>query len=434
MEKETLILQELFIPVLQKYERFEESKCDSLFWNKITSEFINFEQDKKPFYASIYSLDLVNVEQVLNELESLFKPFLEQLAEENVQGYSSETTRKLAEGNDYFKERVLYYSNLKKAIFLSERKRIKSELPSMYEKYTFEIDEKQLVEGITKIERQTLRDKMKVWDEELIESNYRRPVVRFSLAETDTKSSSSNDDIIKFLRAETETKSSPSNEIKNDKVKIISLSSIKYAVAACFVFGLGFWFFNNQTDMVPVNPVVIQPNGGNTKLAVPKPVLEEVTTSSKVTDVLIDEGLGFTSSTKQIKVITINNINRISSVQKAIETYQSFIEKELITSKDDGIKNKKLHIEIKKEIEALQIELNSLQSKHNAYLFDGKALTLYDIEQTKITVLAFENDYYLKKGNEFYVLTKTNVPQVYIKVKDKALQNSLEQVLFSNGI
>lgn len=432
MEKETLILKELFIPVFQKDERFDKSKCDGLFWNKVTSEFINFEQDKKPFYASIYSLELVNVEQVLNELESYFTPFLEQLAEENVQGYNSESTRKLAEGNVYFKERVLFYSNLKKAIFLSERKRIKSELPSMYEKYNFEIDEKQLVEGITKIERQALRDKMKVWDEELI---VRKPdIIKFSLAETETKSSSSNDDIIKFLRADAESTSSFSNEIKNDKVKIISLQWIKYAVAACFVFGLGFWFFNNQTDMVPVNPVVIQPNGGNTKLAVPKPVLEEVTTSSKVTDVLIDEGLGFTSSTKQIKVITINNINRISSVQKAIETYQNFIEKELITSKDDGIKNKNLHTEIKKEIEALQIELNSLQSKHNAYLFDGKALTLYDIEQTKIKVLAFENDFYLKKRNEFYMLTKTNVPQVYIKVKDKALQNSLEQVLFSNGI
>jgi uncharacterized protein YxjI len=416
MEKETLILQELFIPVLQKDERFEESKCDSLFWNKITAEFINYEKDKKPFYASIYSLELVNVEQVLNELESLFKPFLEQLAEDNVQGYSSEITKKLAKENDYFKERVLFYNNLKKAIFLSERKRIKSELPSMYEKYTFEIDEKQLVEGITKIERQTLRDKMKVWDEELIESDSNLHEIKFSLAET-------------------ETKSSFDDEIKNNKVKIISLSWIKYAVAACFVFGLGFWFFNNQTDIVtPVNPVVIQPNGGNTKLTAPKPVLEEVITSSKVTDVLIDEGLGFTSSTKQIKVITINNINRISSVQKAIETYQSFIEKELITSKDDGIKNKSLHIEIKKEIEALQIELNSLQTKDDAYLFDGKALTLFDVEQTKIIVLTYGNDYYFKKGSNFYVLTKTNVPRVFTKVKDKTLQTSLEKVLFTNGI
>lgn len=413
MEKETQILQELFIPVFQKDERFDKLKCDGLFWNKVTAEFINFEQDKKPFYASIYSLELVNVEQVLNELESFFTPFLEQLAEENVQGYSSETTRKLLETNDYFKERVLFYNNLKKAIFLSERKRIKSELPSMYEKYTFEIDEKQLVEGITKIERQALRDKMKVWDEELIESN---------------------SDKIKFSLAETETESSFGDEIKKDKIKIISLQWIKYAVAACFVFGLGFWFFNNQTDMLPVNPFVIQPNGGNTRLTAPKPVLEEVITSSKVTDVLIDEGLGFTSSTKQIKVITINNINRISSVQKAIETYQSFIEKELITSKDDGIKNKKLHIEIKKEIEALQIELNSLQTKDDAYLFDGKALTLFDIEQSKIIVLTYENDYYFKKGSDFYKLTKTNVPRVYIKVKDKTLQNSLEQVLFTNGI
>ena len=413
MEKEIQILKDLFIPVLQKDERFVESKCDSIFWNKVTAEFINFEQDKKPFYASIYSLNLVNVEQVLNKLESLLNPFLDQLAESYVQGYSSDLTQKLSKVSHYFNERVLFYKNLKKAIFLSERKRIKSELPTMYEKYTFEIDEKQLVEAITKIERQALRDKMKVWDEELIESN---------------------SDKIKFSLAETETESSFGDEIKNDKVKIISLQWIKYAVAACFVLGLGFWFYTSQNQMVvPDNPVVTQPNGDSNPLEAPKPTLVESTTNTQVTDVLVNEGLGFSNASKQVKIIKINNSERISSIQRAIELYQNFIEKELITSKDDGIKNKSLHIEIKKEIEALQIELNSLQSKHNAYLFDGKALTLYDIEQTKITVLAFENDYYLKRGNDFYKLTQTVMPQKYIKVTNNSLKESLEQILFTNG-
>lgn len=413
MEKEIQILKDLFIPVLQKDERFVESKCDSVFWNNVTAEFINFEQDKKPFYASIYSLNLVNVEQVLNKLESLLNPFLDQLAESYVQGYSSDLTQKLSKVSHYFNERVLFYKNLKKAIFLSERKRIKSELPTMYKKYTFEIDEKQLVEAITKIERQALRDKMKVWDEELIESN---------------------SDKIKFSLAETETESSFGDEIKNDKVKIISLQWIKYAVAACFVLGLGFWFYTSQNQMVvPDNPVVTQPNGDSNSLEAPKPTLVESTTNTQVTDVLVNDGLGFSNASKQVKIIKINNSERISSIQNAIYAYQKFIEKELFTSKSDGVKNKKLHAEIKKEIEALQIELNSLQIKHDTYLFDGKSLTLYDLELTKITVIAYEKDYYLKKGNDFYKLTQTVIPQKYTKLNNNSLKESLEQILFTNG-
>jgi hypothetical protein len=403
MEKETLILQEIFIPVLQKDERFEESKCDSFFWNKVTSEFINFEQDKKPFYASIYSLNLVNVEQVLNKLESLLNPFLDQIAETYVQGYSSETTQKLVEKNSYFTERVLFYKNLKKAIFLSERKRIKSELPTMYEKYTFEIDEKKLVEAITKIERQALRDKMKVWDEELLVENGE----------------------VQEITLHTQRQES----------KTISLVTyLKYAVAACFVLGLGFWFYTSQNQMVvPDNPVVTQPKEQDSSLELPKPVLVEATSSSKVTDVLINEGMGFSNSNNKIKLVSIKNSERIVSIQNAIDAYQKFIEKELFTSKSDGVKNKKLYIEIKREIEALQIELNSLHTKHKTYLFDGKALTLYDLEQTKITVIANEKDYYLKKENDFYKLINSDIPQKYSKVKDKTLKDSLEQILFTNG-
>jgi hypothetical protein len=217
--------------------------------------------------------------------------------------------------------------------------------------------------------------------------------------------------------------------------KTISLVTyLKYAVAACFVLGLGFWFYTSQNQMVvPDNPVVTQPKEQDSSLELPKPVLVEATSSSKVTDVLINEGMGFSNSNNKIKLVSIKNSERIVSIQNAIDAYQKFIEKELFTSKSDGVKNKKLYIEIKREIEALQIELNSLHTKHKTYLFDGKALTLYDLEQTKITVIANEKDYYLKKENDFYKLINSDIPQKYSKVKDKTLKDSLEQILFTNG-
>lgn len=429
MEKETQILQELFIPVLQKYERFEESKCDSLFWNKITSEFINFEQDKKPFYASIYSLELVYVEQVLNELESLFKPFLEQLAEENVQGYNSESTRKLAEGNDYFKEKVLFYSNLKKAIFLSERKRIKSELPSMYEKYTFEIDEKQLVEGITKIERQNLRDKMKVWDEELIESK-----IKFSLADAETKSSSSNDDIIKFLRAETETKSSPSNEIKNDKVKIISLSSIKYAAAACIFFTVGIIYFNTNNNKPTNNKVVTAPvkkdtnSKGTITPEIPSESLAELSSVTKNATV-IESSLGFASKEKKIKIIENNQSARMQSIVIAIDKYRKFLENEFSENK---VGYGPVVKELETKIKALQNELALLKERDNHYIFDGKELVLYISNSAKENaIVLYEDKYYLKRDADFYSLAITKKLQVKEKVIDLAVVEVLNNLYFN---
>jgi sulfur relay (sulfurtransferase) DsrF/TusC family protein len=403
MEKETLILQELFIPVLQKNERFEESKCDSFFWNKVTTEFVNFEQDKKPFYASIYSLNLVNVEQVLNKLESLLNPFLDQIAETYVQGYSSNITQKLSKVSHYYNERVLFYKNLKKAIFLSERKRIKSELPYMYEKYTFEIDEKQLVEAITKIERQALRDKMKVWDEELLVQNDEEQEITFHTQRQETKT-------------------------------ISLVTYLKYAVAACFVLGLGFWFYNSQNQIVvPDNPVVTQPKEQDSSLELPKPVLVDATSSSKVTDVLINEGMGFSNSNNKIKLVSINNSERIVSIQNAIDAYQKFIENELLKSPADGLKNKNLLIEVEKEINRLLRELTELQTKQSTYLFDGKTLTIYDISPNTITILAFAEIYYIKKKKSFYTLTVANSQQKYSKVSDSTLKETLDKILYKNG-
>jgi hypothetical protein len=78
-------------------------------------------------------------------------------------------------------------------------------------------------------------------------------------------------------------------------------------------------------------------------------------------------------------------------------------------------------------------ELTELQKKQNTYLFDGKKLTLYDIPSDNITLLAFENKFYVKNKNDFYVLTVANEPQQFSKVIDDALKENLEKILFDNG-
>ena len=411
MEKEIQILQDLFIPVLQKDERFDASKCDNTFWGEIVQEFIVYQQDSKPFYATIYSLELAEPMKVIHKLENLQHSFLDQLAEENVLGYSSESIVKLEQNNPFFKERVEFYKNLEKAIILSERKRIKSELPSMYDKYSLELDEKQLTQTIANRERKALRDKMKLWDKELIAEKEEEQVIELSANKTITKT-------------------------------FPLMSYIKYALAACLVIGLGFWF------ELYINTTKIQTFGSSDRdtenvenyeiedsnsLELPNPVLVDATNVSKDTNALVNEGMGYTSSNNKIKLVSINNTERIVSIKNAIDTYQKFIQKELLKDSGADPKNKKIRIEVEKNIDSLAKELTELQKKQNTYLFDGKKLTLYDIPSDNITLLAFENKFYVKNKNDFYVLTVANEPQQFSKVIDDALKENLEKILFDNG-
>ena len=411
MEKEIQILQDLFIPVLQKDERFDASKCDNTFWEKILQEFIVYQQDSKPFYATIYSLELAEPMKVIHKLENLQHSFLDQLAEENVLGYSSEGIVKLEQNNPFFKERVQFYKNLEKAIILSERKRMKSELPSMYDKYTFELDEKQLAQAIANRERKALRDKMKLWDKELLAEKEEEQVIELSANKTITKT-------------------------------FPLMSYIKYALAACLVIGLGFWF------ELYINTTKIQTFGSSDRdtenvenyeiedsnsLELPNPVLVDATNVSKDTNALVNEGMGYTSSNNKIKLVSINNTERIVSIKNAIDTYQKFIQKELLKDSGADPKNKKTRIEVEKKIDSLAKELTELQKKQNTYLFDGKKLTLYDIPSDNITLLAFENKFYVKNKNDFYVLTVANEPQQFSKVINDALKENLEKILFDNG-
>ena len=349
--------------------------------------------------------------KVIHKLENLQHSFLDQLAEENVLGYSSEGIVKLEQNNPFFKERVQFYKNLEKAIILSERKRMKSELPSMYDKYTFELDEKQLAQAIANRERKALRDKMKLWDKELLAEKEEEQVIELSANKTITKT-------------------------------FPLMSYIKYALAACLVIGLGFWF------ELYINTTKIQTFGSSDRdtenvenyeiedsnsLELPNPVLVDATNVSKDTNALVNEGMGYTSSNNKIKLVSINNTERIVSIKNAIDTYQKFIQKELLKDSGADPKNKKIRIEVEKNIDSLAKELTELQKKQNTYLFDGKILTIHDVPYDNIMLLAFENKFYVKNKNDFYVLTVANEPQQFSKVINDALKENLEKILFDNG-
>lgn len=430
MEKEIQILKDLFIPVLQKDERFEESKCDSFFWNKLTDEFINFEHDKKPFYASIYSLNLENVEQVLNKLESLLNPFLDQLAESYVQGNSSDITQKLSKVSHYFNDRVLFYNDLKKAIFLSERKRLKSELPSMFEKYSFEIDGKKLIQAITNSERQDLKNKFKQWDKELEYCNTTITDIKFSLSGA-TKDTDQNKTI--FEEEGQLTYSTKSNR------KIISLSLIKYTVAACIVLTAGIMYLKFNTDKNFIQPnetnVVTAPvkkdiNSRGTNISeIPSEALAEVATVTKTTTV-IESGFGFASKEKKIKIIENNQRARMQSILIAIDRYRKFLEKEFTENKvGDGPVIK----EIDSKIKALQNELALLKERENHYVFDGKELVIHNSNTAKEnSIVLYDKKYYLKQSSDYFLLRITNKPENFIKVSNTDVIDNLNEIIFGD--
>lgn len=397
MTRETQILEHLCKPVLEE-AYFDMSKCDAAFWDSFLINFIDFDQDRKPFYAFVCGLKLKDPEKAIHTLENLYQPFLDQLAEETVLGYTSQWVDKLLT-NTYFNQRVYFYKNLEKAITVSERKRLKTALPTMYEKYAFEISDDQLNPVITKLERQALKDKMKVWDKELTNVKEHRNVFSSNHSPAETK--------------------------------VIKLTWVKYVAAACLFLVTGIVLFNQNTNEVkPDIDVVFDEDKQMDKLndKLPRPELIETTTKNTWSKVIINEGLGYSTNQLKIKIVEISSKDRIVSIQKAISTYQEYLEKELLYSTGDG----SLITEIKAQIDALNLEIQKLQAQQNSYLFNQKNLTLYDINKSKFFVLVYEDTFYLKTGSDFFKLTESKQAQPLQKLNDKNLTETLDKILFEN--
>ena len=213
----TLTIKNILIPKLEKDSNFSEEKVDTAFWEKFAPNLLHFEEDAKPLYAIIYSLELDNPKKIIDKLPSIYNQYLKELAENYVLEQTSEATDYLLKTNNeaFFKE-VQFLKTMQQAIKSVERQRIKAHLPKSYERLTFELSDADLANATKKKGREDLREKMKQWDKELVEESV--PDVAM---------------------------------LANEKVKtkVISLSWIKYAsIAAIFIIGFMIWQPNKLSN------------------------------------------------------------------------------------------------------------------------------------------------------------------------------------------
>ena len=84
------ILQNIILPELEKDSKFEIQKTNAIFWINITNDLLHFEQDAKPVYANIYSLELDNPIKITTKLPDFFNSYIKLIAEDYVLGQTYE--------------------------------------------------------------------------------------------------------------------------------------------------------------------------------------------------------------------------------------------------------------------------------------------------------------------------------------------------------
>lgn len=386
------IVKNIFLTQLEEEPKFSEQKVDSVLWEKLTVDLLHFEEDAKPIYASIYSLELSDAEKVIAKLPELYSKFIKELAETYVLGESSEATDYLLKTkNENFCKEVSFLKTMQQAIKSVERKRIKIDLPKSYDRLVFELSETDMANVIKKKSREDLKEKFKQWDIQLEE--VKEPLVYYSLKK---------------------------ESISKTKPKVISLSWIKYAAAASIIIAAGiFYFKNTDTNLVPIENTVVTKEKVKDKIqpqlippTVEAIVLAPIETTSRTIIVLQQESLGYISD-KKVK-ITINfkdATKRILSLEKVLE-------------QDKTVDSKIL--------DQYKSELIQLKEQKDKYVFEGKTLTLFSKKDTSdYAVIELEEQvHYLKKGDGYYTLKVNNTPLVLEKVSNPSLIETLDKISF----
>lgn len=397
------IVQSLLLPKLEKDASFDANQTNIAFWETFTTAFLDFEKDAKPVYAAIYSLGLKDAEKIISKLDTIYISFIKELAENHVLGISSEAIDYLIiSKNSAFEKEVRFFTDLQNAIKKVERKRIKTELPKTFDKLSFEISDDAIALAIKKKEREVLKEKMNAWNEQLVNSE-EAPVYSIS------------------------AKKEP---------KVISLSWIKYAAAACVVLSAGIFFFKQSTNS---NLNFIQSNDNNVVVSpVKKRAIEassmknivediqsikikEITTNTVNLNVLKND-YGFAPDKQKIKILVNDQINRILSLNKAIKQYNR-----LLKDRKYQPQYNKLKILISEH----ETELDRCKNLESKYVFNGKELTLYS-KLGGVQVLEYDGDFYLKRDTKYHKLIISKQPQLFKKITDSNILEALEKIIINN--
>jgi hypothetical protein len=396
------IVKNIFLSKLKEDSQFAEQKVYSVLWEKLTVDLLHFEEDVKPIYASIYSLELADPEKLISKLPVLYSNFLKELAETYVLGESSIATEYLLKTkNQKFNKEVVFFKTMQQAIKSVERKRIKTDLPNSYDRLVFELSETDVENVIKKKSREDLRAKFKHWDLELEE--VKEPVYSYHYKDQESTVAQSKKEI-----------------------KVISLSWMKYAVAASIIIAAGIFYFKT-TDLIIVpegNTVVKTDDKKETSAPhnnIPTNdaiVLAEIETSSRSITVLQPLSLGYAPGTEHPKVTVY-----FKDATKRILSLEKLFEKNKVTNSVDS-----------KITDVYKADLAELKRQKNKYIFDGNILTIFskNTSEQYAVLLTEDQQYFLKKGDRFYNVKLSSSPLPLNLVSDAKTIEILEKISFEN--
>jgi len=362
MINEIVIAKNIFLSHMK-----DETSID---WEAITLGFAVFENDLKPLYAEIYKLELADPEEIISKLPELHELFIEELAEAYVLDKSSVVNNELKE-SPLFKEKVSFFRTLKNVIAKQERKRIIQELPKMSNHLDFSFSENEIESALKKKARADLKEKFDKWDKEIISEE--NEVVYAKLHSLD-------DQIDESLTTDVGLK---------EKGKVISLSWIKYAVAALVVVSAGFFYFN--TD----------------KFDGPEPVIADIKHNTQNVIVITETGLGYMDTT----------INDSISI-----TYVAYKERK------DSSEYYKRRGGYGPEANLKNIELT--------YTFFNSKLTIYGVTAipeviTDTIIKTVQNKYYIKIEELYFSITESEDKKELKIETDSLIIEELEKIMFN---
>lgn len=381
------IVKSILLSKLEKDANFDNNKTDATFWKLFATALLDFEKDDSVCKNAIFSLELNNPEKIISTLPKTYNSYVKELAENHVLGNESEAINSLLKSNNQvFEEEVRFLNNLEQAIIEIERERIKAELPTAYESLVAELSEKEKKEV---------------------------PVI--TLTEVPI--------------------ASVTGELIPAASKVIPLSWIKYAAAACIVLTAGVMYFKFNTDTnlvqpgdnnVVTAPEKVTPSNNNIITEIPAESLTAISTVSNTTPV-IESALGFASKQKKIKIIENNQKARMKSIVIAIDRYRKFLEKELTENK---VSYGQVVKEIQSKINALQNELALLKERENHYVFDGKELIIYNSSTAgENSIVLYDKKYYLKQNSVYFLLRITNKPENFNKLSNTDVIDNLNEII-----
>lgn len=413
MRSDLEILKNLYQPILEEISVQAPALKGSLnnegFWDYFNKLILDVKHTGNELTNLLHSYKVAKADYYTNQLEQIRDEYLSLLATDYIAGNSNPTTELLIK-TQYapFIDELAFQEDIKAAITISERARLKNDLSTIDEAMNFEIADEEIAAAFKGIEKQNERDDLKRKMKELARAE--QPVIeesgsRLFRLEGDGTSYSQSDkqDIL----------------TEASKRKTISLSFVKYAVAACFVgamiwFGIKFYDAGSKVN----NTEVAKIDSPTRPVTKAKPVFAKVEWSENFIPMQTETGMGFADvgSAEKLPIIIQNVVPRIQSIEEYLEKPQTDTSETALRA-------------IAKE------ELESLKTLSTSYIFDGHKLQLFqalDAQLQNSVIKTADKKYYLMSGDSFYQLTISTQQQNLNKITDSQLIEKLERIVFDN--